>query len=73
MLRYAATRRELPKVINRVIKNGEKIILDYACENQPLREANTLDESVKLVKMLDPGDMFAVNTRVWVSRFSDYS
>ncbi len=55
MLRYAATRRELPNVIKRVIKNGEKIILDYACENQPLREANNvLDESVKLVKMTRP-------------------
>ena len=71
MLKYAATRKELPGVMKRVIENGEKIILDYARENQPLREANNiLDESVKLVKMLDPGDMFAVKYTGFGSRDS---
>jgi len=57
--------------MKQVIERGEKIILDYARENQPLREANNiLDESVKLVKMLDPGDMFAVKYTSFGSRDS---
>lgn len=71
MLRYAATRKELPRVMKQVIERGEKIILDYACENRPLREANNvLDESVKLVKILDPGSMFAIKYTSFGSRDS---
>lgn len=56
MLKYAATRSELTKVLEKFYSRGRRVILDYARENRPARERSVVEATSRhLINALPPG------------------
>lgn len=71
MLRYAATFRELPRVLEIIHKRGEKVIVDYAKENCKLRDAfEVMRTTESVIKTLPPESMCAIKLTSFGSRES---
>src|SRR5210317_1180065 len=71
MLRYAATFRELPRVLEILHKRGEKVIVDYAKENCKLRDAFEVMRTTEgVIKTLPPDSMCAIKLTSFGSRES---
>ena len=69
MLRYAATFKELPRVMELVHRRGEKVIVDYAKENCKLSEAYEIAETTKrLITSVPIGSMCAIKLTSFGSR-----
>mgnify|MGYP000501007237 CR=1 FL=1 len=69
MLRYAATNRELPGVIQKYRRRGERVILDYARENCDLVDARYVREITKtMIQALPGGSMCALKFTSFGSR-----
>lgn len=69
MLRYAATFRELPRVLEIIRNRGEKVIVDYAKENCKSREAYEIAETTKrIITSLPINSMCAIKLTSFGSR-----
>ncbi len=72
MLRYAATFKEFPRVIELIHKRGERVIVDYAKENCRLSEAYEIAETTKrLITSVPSGSMCAIKLTSFGSRESE--
>ena len=71
MLRYAATFRELPRVIEILRRRGEKVIVDYAKENcKPQNAFEVMRTTESVIKTLPPDSMCAIKLTSFGSRES---
>ena len=69
MLRYAATFKEFPRVMELIHRRGEKVIVDYAKENCRLSEAYEIAETTKrLITSVPIGSMCAIKLTSFGSR-----
>jgi len=69
MLRYAATNRELARVIQKYQHRGERVILDYARENCDLTEAPHVEKITKtMIRAMPGGSMCALKFTSFGSR-----
>ena len=59
MLRYAALRFELKRVMSELYKNGERVILDYAKENVSLSSAMRIRQTTEsMINTIPKGSMW---------------
>jgi hypothetical protein len=72
MLRYAATFKEFPRVMDIIHRRGEKVIVDYAKENCKLSEAYEIAQTTKrIITSLPMGSMCAIKLTSFGSRESE--
>jgi hypothetical protein len=72
MLRYAATFKEFPRVMELIHRRGEKVIVDYAKENCKLSEAYEIAQTTKrLITSVPMGSMCAIKLTSFGSRESE--
>jgi hydroxyproline oxidase len=72
MLRYAATFKEFPRVMDIIHRKGEKVIVDYAKENCKLSEAYEIAQTTKrIITSLPMGSMCAIKLTSFGSRESE--
>jgi len=71
MLRYAALRFELKRVMSELYKNGERVILDYAKENVSLSSAMRIRHTTEsMINTIPKGSMCALKLTSFGSRES---